>query len=84
MIQPPAGSLYTHFIAQIRAQREAKRYLEIGVQASINLSAIKVDEAIAIDPAFHLSTDPTIGKKSLLMHRMTISRGISGLRSRRP
>ena len=65
------GIFYQDFIAEICRQRSASTYLEIGVQSGINLSKIVVDRAIGIDPAFSLSVDPTQGKSSLELYRMS-------------
>ena len=64
------GTAYSDFIAEICRQRESKVYLEIGVQYGINLAGITVNKAIAIDPAFALKVDPTVGKTILEMYRM--------------
>ncbi len=65
------GVHYSKFLAEIVQQREAVKYLEIGVQAGHNLTGISVDTAIGIDPAFALAVDATIGKKNLHLHRMS-------------
>jgi hypothetical protein len=69
--EPHPGVAYKSFIAQLVNQREARVYLEIGVQSGINLSGISVDTAFGVDPDFNLTTDPTVGKRVLRLHRMT-------------
>ena len=71
LIDPPSGKVYTQFIADICRRRFAKRYLEIGVQTGANMAAITVDEAIAVDPSFAISTNLAAGKKTLKLYQMT-------------
>lgn len=71
---PYTGLLYQDFIARLVAEREARTYLEIGVQNGINLSKISVPSAFGVDPGFALTVDPTAGKESLRLYRMTSDR----------
>ncbi len=66
-----AGTFYMKFLSDICQQREVQNYLEIGVQAGINLAGMKVENAIGVDPGFALTVDPTVGKKSLHLYRQT-------------
>ena len=68
---PYNGMLYHDFLARLIKEREARTYLEVGVQNGLNLSRITITEAFGIDPGFELSTDPTIGKQTLHLYRMT-------------
>lgn len=65
------GLHYSKFISDLCSLREARTYLEIGVQHGFNLSQVSVDTAIAIDPGFIIAADPSLGKKSVHLYRMT-------------
>jgi len=65
------GIYYVDFIAQLCRKREAAKYLEIGVQAGLNLAGLEVKHAVGVDPGFCLSVDPTQHKESLALYRMT-------------
>ena len=71
MLYRSQGVAYQDALAQIVRHRRVKKYLEIGVQAGVNISNVEVDEAIGIDPAFNFTVDPTKGKRSLSLYRMT-------------
>ena len=68
---PHTGTNYKDFNALLLTQKEAKVYLEVGVQNGIHLAGMSVDTAFGVDPDFNLSTDPTKGKHVLRLHRMT-------------
>ncbi len=71
LVKPHEGLVYTTFMSTLISRREARTYLEIGVENGHCLSQIEVDRAIAIDPAFKLTTDPTKGKRKLELNRTT-------------
>ena len=65
------GVVYTAFLPELIKRREVRTYLEIGVHKGFCLAGIEVDNAIGIDPDFMLAVDPTKGKRSLSLHKMT-------------
>jgi hypothetical protein len=69
--QPHPGLDYKKFIFQLCLDREVGTYLEVGVEHGFNLANVVVDTAFGVDPALVLRVDPTAGKKSLHLYKMT-------------
>ena len=68
---PHKGIRYTDFIARLVSERAARVYLELGVQSGHNISKVEVDTAYGVDPIFNFSADPSDGKRTLKLFRMT-------------
>lgn len=65
------GLVYSDFMATLARLRDAKAYLEVGVQDGINLAKIHVERAIGVDPAFSLKANVIEGKRELRLFEMT-------------
>lgn len=68
---PHLGIEYKDFLRVLCERRGVKNYLEIGVQSGANLSNIRVDNAVGVDPEFALKFDVTLNKNIIRLYRMT-------------
>ncbi len=65
-----AGIHYSKFISELCLKRQVQRYLEIGVHEGHNLSQIRCETALGVDPNFRLRFNIAEGKRRLVLCQM--------------